>query len=61
MSHALSQPEEVDQAIFEMNATEHMHLVADTEHDHTEEEKRKNWNFGYLSPYRAAHMNFLLH
>lgn len=61
MSHTLSQPEEVDLAIFEMNLAERISVTPHTEHDYADAENRKNWNCGYVSPYRAAHMNLLLH
>ena len=60
MSHNLSQPEEVDLALSEMDAIERT-LTAQAEFEQRDEISRNSWHCGYVSPYRAAHRDRLQH
>lgn len=56
MSHDLTQPEEVELALRELEdeaTTEGMHQH---EAAHSVEDARTAWLTGYVSPYRAAHL-----
>ena len=59
MSHNLSQPEEVDLALSEIDATERISTAQQTEFEQRDEVSRDSWHCGYVSPYRAAHMGLL--
>ncbi|MFA6921747.1 MAG: hypothetical protein WC216_07865 [Gallionella sp.] len=52
MSQNLTQPEEIDQILMNMENS-----TADTPDQKTSNEtEQKGWSTGYVSPYRAAHM-----